>query len=241
MPPSAVPLFFFSLFCGALLASWNLPYISNQEETSQPDEKRSVIKSSLQRKRESRIASCEQIKCRYLPHQKNRLSYFADHDKYIWFTDKGNKYTFFLSNYYPAPIKMWNMKFLCSEAAFQAAKFLEKPEIIVRFTSLEGHDAFELAQSLSHQQRGDWYQVREKIMLEVLRAKFEQHPELTELLMATGDAYLVEHSDRDPFWTDGGDGKGKNRLGKLLMQLRLEKGGAAMPAQPEEYAKFIQH
>lgn len=37
---------------------------------------------------------------------------------------------------------------------------------------------------------------------------------------ATGDAELIEHTRTDAYWGDGGDGRGKNRLGILLMDLR---------------------
>jgi hypothetical protein len=37
-----------------------------------------------------------------------------------------------------------------------------------------------------------------------------------------GAAKLVEQTDRDSYWGDGGDGSGKNRLGHLLMRLREE-------------------
>jgi N-glycosidase YbiA len=33
---------------------------------------------------------------------------------------------------------------------------------------------------------------------------------------------LVEHTARDSYWADGGNGQGKNRLGVLLMRLRDE-------------------
>ncbi len=37
---------------------------------------------------------------------------------------------------------------------------------------------------------------------------------------------IVEHTEEDSYWGDGGDGgdgtKGKNMLGQLLMQARLE-------------------
>jgi ribA/ribD-fused uncharacterized protein len=52
--------------------------------------------------------------------------------------------------------------------------------------------------------------------------KFTQHPELAKLLISTGNLTLVEHTDIDSYWGDGKDGKGKNRLGHLLMQLRAE-------------------
>ena len=34
------------------------------------------------------------------------------------------------------------------------------------------------------------------VMREALVAKFEQHPQLRDLLLSTGDAKLVEHTDR---------------------------------------------
>ena len=70
--------------------------------------------------------------------------------------------------------------------------------------------------------RRDWESVKESVMLEALRAKFTQHEDLQAILLGTGDAVLVEHTANDAYWGDGGDGSGKNRLGRLLMQVRDE-------------------
>jgi hypothetical protein len=59
-------------------------------------------------------------------------------------------------------------------------------------------------------------------MYEVVQAKFTQHEELKVLLLSTGTATLIEHTENDDYWGDGGDGSGKNKLGKILMQLREE-------------------
>lgn len=64
--------------------------------------------------------------------------------------------------------------------------------------------------------------LRDQVMLRALRAKFTQNKKLGRLLLGTGDKYLVEHTRRDNYWGDGGDGTGTNRLGKLLVQLRTE-------------------
>ena len=40
------------------------------------------------------------------------------------------------------------------------------------------------------------------------------------LLLATGDSVIVEHTEADAFWGDGGDGSGKNMLGRILMEVR---------------------
>ena len=50
--------------------------------------------------------------------------------------------------------------------------------------------------------------------------KFEQHKDLREKLVGTGNKRLVEHTSNDSYWGDGGDDSGLNKLGKLLMDVR---------------------
>ena len=57
-------------------------------------------------------------------------------------------------------------------------------------------------------------------MYKVLYHKFTQHSYLRQQLLGTQDRRLVEHSPYDSYWGDGGDGKGLNKLGELLMKLR---------------------
>ena len=66
----------------------------------------------------------------------------------------------------------------------------------------------------------DWEEVKENIMMIALRAKFDQYPELKQLLLSTAGHVLVEHTDNDNYWGDGGDGSGLNKLGDLLVELR---------------------
>jgi N-glycosidase YbiA len=40
--------------------------------------------------------------------------------------------------------------------------------------------------------------------------------------LATGDAKIVEHTENDAYWGDGGDGSGQNKLGQILMEVREE-------------------
>jgi|GEM_PF-4950813 len=228
------------------LTSWILPFTSRQQHLPEGYEKRldaikEIQEEKKEKKKQHKKVLVQSEKCSYLAYQKNRLARFADRDGFIWFRERENKYSFFLSNFYLAGMKIWNMKFSCAEAAFHAAKFLDQPELAVRFTHLDGEEAWKLAKRHSHEQKSDWYQTRETVMQEVLRAKFKQHADLTELLLATGDAYLVENSSRDAFWADGGDGKGKNRLGHLLMQLREELGGVGVISKPGKYKTFATH
>ena len=59
-------------------------------------------------------------------------------------------------------------------------------------------------------------------MMIALRAKFKQHKDLQERLLATYPRELVEDSPMDSYWGVGKNGDGRNRLGRLLEQLREE-------------------
>ena len=56
-------------------------------------------------------------------------------------------------------------------------------------------------------------------MMIALRAKFDQYPELKQLLLSTAGNSLVEHTDNENYWGDAGDGSGLNRQGDLLVEL----------------------
>ena len=53
-----------------------------------------------------------------------------------------------------------------------------------------------------------------------LNAMFAQHHCLRQRLLRTGAANLVERTKKDKYWGDGGNGRGLNRLGHLLMRVR---------------------
>jgi len=64
--------------------------------------------------------------------------------------------------------------------------------------------------------------VNVKKMDETLLHKFTQHADLKRMLLSTGEAELVENSDKDSFWGVGADGLGRNELGKSLERLRAK-------------------
>lgn len=75
-----------------------------------------------------------------------------------------------------------------------------------------------------------WSTTKFDRMRDILRAKFEQHDDLRELLLSTGDARLVESATVDNevnrLWGEV-NGVGKNMLGVLLMEVREELRGEA--------------
>jgi ribA/ribD-fused uncharacterized protein len=68
--------------------------------------------------------------------------------------------------------------------------------------------------------RPDWEAVKDDVMREAVRAKFEQHPDIRAVLLGTGSEILIEAARNDGYWGYGPDGKGKNRLGQVLMEVR---------------------
>lgn len=70
--------------------------------------------------------------------------------------------------------------------------------------------------------RGDWEEVKDHIMLDAVRRKFQTHKVPRELLLSTGKAEIVENAPADDYWGCGPYGQGLNKLGKILMQVRSE-------------------
>lgn len=109
------------------------------------------------------------------------------------------------------------------EHFYQAQKFVGTPhEEAIRCCQTPMLAKMHATTFAEEHQRPDWPAVKEAVMLEGLRAKFRQHPDLAERLLRSGDQILVEHTRNDTYWGDGGDGTGENRLGHLLMRVRAE-------------------
>jgi ribA/ribD-fused uncharacterized protein len=126
---------------------------------------------------------------------------------------------YFLSNFYYSPINFDGLRFKSVEAAFQAAKTTDLA-IKKSMQSLNPVQAKKLGRRL--QLRPDWHEVKEEVMLDLLRIKFAPGSELASCLLGTGDQLLVEgNSWGDTFWGVC-RGQGANKLGLLLMQVRSE-------------------
>jgi ribA/ribD-fused uncharacterized protein len=111
-----------------------------------------------------------------------------------------------------------------TEHYFQAMKFhgTDPNHMLAIFNAYSPIDAAVMGRAKTHKLREDWEQVKDDVMRVAVRAKFTQYPELKNILIQTGDAELIEHTANDSYWADGGDGTGKNMLGKILMEIREE-------------------
>lgn len=128
------------------------------------------------------------------------------------------------SNFAPHGFEADGVYWPTVEHYFQAQKFVG-PELAEHRERIRQartpKDAKALGQSRRHALREDWEEVKEQVMLEGLRRKFAK-PALRDLLLSTDRRPLVEASPSDPYWGAGVDGRGRNRLGRLLAQLREE-------------------
>lgn len=134
----------------------------------------------------------------------------------------------FLANYAISPIELDGASWLSVEHYYQAQKFPDPAiQAAIRAATTPGK-AKALAWSRGDY-RADWDEIKDGVMLRAMRAKFDQHADLAAQLLATGHADLAEHTTKDLYWADGGDGSGKNRAGTLLMQVRAELVAQARP------------
>lgn len=128
---------------------------------------------------------------------------------------------YFLSNFYDAAFIYDGIRYGNAEAAFQAQKCMKKEEK-ERFSYLPASEAKRLGRKVHMRQ--DWNRIKVDVMKNILRAKFNQNPDIQCKLMETGNAMLAEGNTwGDTFWgVDMITGEGQNMLGELLMQIRKE-------------------
>jgi len=137
--------------------------------------------------------------------------------KEIDFFSRMSDYTW-LSNFYNCSQTVDGRVYQTNEHYYQSQKAVtpEKEEWII--SSKNPGEAKRRGQSLEkNEMKKNWNRIKDNIMLKGLRAKF-QNPELHQKLLDTGDAILHEDSPSDTYWGK----KGKDVLGKLIMQVRAE-------------------
>ena len=145
-------------------------------------------------------------------------------DSVVKFYRQGDAFGEF-SNFAAFPVRLKGVEWPTTEHYFQAQKFAGTPhEEEVRGAGTPTIAA-RIGRDRSRPLRPDWEAVKDDVMREAVRAKFQQHPSLRSLLLSTGHAYLIEHTRNDAYWGDGGDGTGKNMLGRILMEVREDLRG----------------
>ena len=124
----------------------------------------------------------------------------------------------FLSNMYPAPLKINGLYFSCSEAAYQSFKTTDK-ELRKQFQFISGPTAKKLGRKL--QIRPDWDDIKLEVMEAVVRCKFNRHPELMKKLCEIKEPIREDNTWNDTYWGVCNN-RGQNMLGIILMKIRDE-------------------
>jgi hypothetical protein len=140
----------------------------------------------------------------------------------VAFTDKHR----FLSNFYPAEVEYEGVKYPTVEHAYQAAKtidLIQRQQLIKTCQTPSQANKFGYTVTL----RNDWDDMKLKVMWDLLKQKFYNHPDLKKKLIETGEAELIEGN----YWHDNYWGactcekcvhkKKYNYLGRSLMYIRL--------------------
>jgi len=137
----------------------------------------------------------------------------------IKFYEKDHPYGFF-SNFSNHAVYLKNKIWKTSEHYYQSQKFADTDYEEEIRKAPKPSMAKDMAEKSSFPIRSDWKSIKISTMREVLYAKFTQHPDLRKELIKTDPSILIEHTENDHYWGDGGNGSGKNMLGNLLMDIR---------------------
>lgn len=137
---------------------------------------------------------------------------------------------FFLSNFYERSVQYNGFVYPTSEHAFAAQKTLDHYQRKIIATAKSPGEAKALGRRCTL--RTNWEEIKDGVMLRVVRDKFTRYEDLGQRLLDTGYAELIEwNSWNDTYWGKVvlkgdilGQPKefGKNQLGRILMRVRTE-------------------
>ncbi|MFF4542576.1 NADAR family protein [Streptomyces aureus] len=124
-----------------------------------------------------------------------------------------------LRNDYPAPITVGEISYPSVAHAYWALSAAQPEARSAIATAETASAARKLATGVPRHE--GWEHVRTAVMTRLLRAKYDQHPELAEILLATDDATVLYDDLQSAFWGDNA-GRGRNWAGRLLEHVRSE-------------------
>ena len=127
----------------------------------------------------------------------------------------------FLSNDYPAVVTYEGVAYPCAASAFLSTKFDDPAEkkAIARMRLDKVKQKYNAKPGTAE---GEEH--KRSIMEEIVRLKFQQHPELMDRLIETGNKRLINGNKKDEFWgVNPITWEGKNHLGTILMEVRSER------------------
>lgn len=131
----------------------------------------------------------------------------------------------FLGNFYLATTWYEGRLYDYSETAYQAAKVADR-NLRRRLFDIHMPPRRSKLLGTNIYYRPDWYEIRYRVMQEVVRSKFTRHPELKRRLLDTRGQLIEGNGHSDNQWgmvrNSLGLWEGSNWLGCILMDLREE-------------------
>ena len=118
-----------------------------------------------------------------------------------------------------------------AEHYYQAHKYEGMPLCKAILAASNGREAHELGNQWFKRKAKAWKNNRRLWMTRALYRKTQEHSEVKEALLATGDDLLIETSLYNHFWGIGRDQRGENTMGKIWMDIRAKiQPGNSEPA-----------
>jgi ribA/ribD-fused uncharacterized protein len=139
-----------------------------------------------------------------------------------------------LSQWWPVEFTVDGVRYASAEHFMMAekARLFDDKEMLERILASETPaDAKKLGRAVKDFDQDAWVRARYDIVVRASTAKFGQHPDLRDFLLATGNKVLVEAAPRDTIWgiglgadnpraQDPAQWRGQNLLGFALMDAR---------------------
>lgn len=104
------------------------------------------------------------------------------------------------SNFSPHSAMLDSKVWPTPEHYFQAQKFSSSRERERVRRANSAHVAARMGRNRKTKIKRNWDSIRVTVMRRAVRAKFQQHEDIACLLLSTGNAKLIEHTERDSFW-----------------------------------------
>lgn len=143
----------------------------------------------------------------------------------------------YLSNFFPCCVRMGDKSFCSAEQAYQFNKclFCNREDAGLELMKIGDPSVIKYMGGKIFTTH-DWEMKKKDMMKCILLSKYEQNPELKMKLKATGSTPLYECTQSrfwgtgwlidSPNWNKSSSFPGNNLLGKLLMEIRDDVGGA---------------
>jgi predicted NAD-dependent protein-ADP-ribosyltransferase YbiA (DUF1768 family) len=133
-----------------------------------------------------------------------------------WVDPSGDGY---LSNDTPYPITINGVEYLSVTHAYWSMSTSDPDSAVTIRRALKAVEAAKLGAAAPR--RSNWSKVRLAVMTNLMRSKFDQHPDLAAKLLSTEDARILSpHSFSGSYWAPGS--KGRNWVGRILELIRSE-------------------